>query len=82
MRGLVIDKWDVMVLGHRVREVDWQYEYNNNCELDNGVYNKFMVEKQKDQPEDAEEIKMSDLEEMIQSQTIKDKKHWWQTSKS
>ncbi len=37
-------KGDVLSLGHRVREVDRQYEYNNNCELDNGVYNKFMVE--------------------------------------
>jgi hypothetical protein len=24
----------------RVREIDRQYERNNNCELDNGVYNK------------------------------------------
>ena len=37
-------KGDMIRLGHWVWEIDWQYEYNNNCELDNGVYNKFMVE--------------------------------------
>lgn len=37
-------KGDVLKLAPRIREVDRQYEYNNNCELDNGVYNKFMVE--------------------------------------
>lgn len=31
-------------LGHQVKEIDKQYEFNNNCELDNGVYNKFMVD--------------------------------------
>lgn len=49
-------KGDMIWLGHWVREIDWQYEYNNNCELDNGVYNKFMVEnmhKQKDSEEDG-----------------------------
>ena len=31
----------------RVRDADRQYEQNNNCELDNGVYNKFIMEEQK-----------------------------------
>lgn len=26
----------------RVKDIDRQYEMNNNCELDNGVYNKFV----------------------------------------
>ena len=25
----------------RVREIDKNYELNNNCDLDNGVFNKF-----------------------------------------
>jgi len=26
----------------RVKDIDRQFEINNNCELDNGVYNKFV----------------------------------------
>lgn len=26
----------------RVKDINRQYEMNNNCELDNGVYNKFI----------------------------------------
>lgn len=26
----------------RVKDIDRQYEINNNCEVDNGVYNKFV----------------------------------------
>lgn len=33
----------------RCRDVNRQYELNNNCELDNGVYNKFMLEEEKEQ---------------------------------
>jgi len=28
----------------RVKDINRQYEMNNNCELDNGVYNKFVKE--------------------------------------
>jgi len=31
---------DSIKFGAKVREIDRQYERNNNCELDNGVYNK------------------------------------------
>lgn len=31
----------------RVREIDKQYEINNNAELDNGVYHKFDEEEEK-----------------------------------
>lgn len=30
----------------RCRDVNRQYEMNNNCELDNGVYNKFVLEEE------------------------------------
>ncbi len=36
----VIEKRSAIKLGAKVREVDRQYEKNNNCEVDNGVYNK------------------------------------------
>lgn len=32
---------EILRLGAKCREVDWQYENNNNSKLDNGVYNKF-----------------------------------------
>ena len=38
----MIEDRKVLKLGTKVREVDRQYERNNNCELDNGVYNKFI----------------------------------------
>ena len=31
---------NVIKFGAKVREIDRQFERNNNCELDNGVYNK------------------------------------------
>lgn len=36
------NKHDVMRFEVKVRELDRQYEMNNNGELDNGVYNKFV----------------------------------------
>eukprot|EP00349_Pseudokeronopsis_sp_Brazil_P010486 CAMPEP_0202980434 /NCGR_PEP_ID=MMETSP1396-20130829/86366_1 /ASSEMBLY_ACC=CAM_ASM_000872 /TAXON_ID= /ORGANISM="Pseudokeronopsis sp., Strain Brazil" /LENGTH=115 /DNA_ID=CAMNT_0049720417 /DNA_START=277 /DNA_END=624 /DNA_ORIENTATION=+ len=32
----------VVKFAARVKDVNRQYELNNNCELDNGVYNKFV----------------------------------------
>lgn len=32
----------VLNLARRCREIDRQYEYNNNGQLDNGVYHKFV----------------------------------------
>ena len=48
VRRNVFNKYEIMNLGHLVWEPDRQYEYNNNCELDNGVYNQFIVEQQND----------------------------------
>ncbi len=31
----------VMKFGMRVKEINKNYELNNNCNLDNGVFNKF-----------------------------------------
>ena len=31
----------ILKLAAKVRDVDRQYEKNNNCEVDNGIYNKF-----------------------------------------
>lgn len=31
----------IIKFGMRVKEIDKNYEMNNNCDLDNGVFNKF-----------------------------------------
>lgn len=38
---MVYDK-KVIKYAARVKDINRQYEMNNNCELDNGVYNKFV----------------------------------------
>jgi hypothetical protein len=38
---LIIEKHNIIKFGIRVREIDKNYELNNNCDLDNGVFNKF-----------------------------------------
>ncbi len=40
VKELLIEKKPVKLCS-KVRDVDRQYEKNNNCEVDNGVYNKF-----------------------------------------
>lgn len=42
MTDLIEDKDIIIRFGQRVKEIDHQYELNNNGELDNGVYNKFV----------------------------------------
>ena len=51
----MIDKRVIKFAGAKVKEVDRQYEANNNAELDNGVYH------QDDEEEEgaAEELKVS-----------------------
>ncbi len=41
VRELLVSK-HVIKYAARVKDIDRQYEMNNNCELDNGVYNKFV----------------------------------------
>ena len=38
----MIDKKSIVRFAARCRDQDRQYEINNNCELDNGVYHKFV----------------------------------------
>ena len=38
----MVTKWKIMKFKGKVRELDKEYEKNNNGELDNGVYNKFV----------------------------------------
>ncbi len=41
VKELIVDKHHVIKFGMRVKEIDKNYELNNNCNLDNGVFNKF-----------------------------------------
>jgi hypothetical protein len=38
----IVDKKALIKFAARCRDQDRQYEINNNCELDNGVYHKFV----------------------------------------
>ena len=42
-KELIKDK-KILRLAAKVRDVDRQYEKNNNCDVDNGVYNQFAYE--------------------------------------
>jgi hypothetical protein len=42
VQNLIQDKMMVLNFARRCREIDRQYEFNNNGELDNGVYHKFI----------------------------------------
>jgi hypothetical protein len=39
--AMILDK-KVIKYANRVKDLNRQYEMNNNCDLDNGVYNKFV----------------------------------------
>ncbi len=41
----MVDK-RIIKFAPRVKDINRQYEMNNNCELDNGVYNKFLKQSQ------------------------------------
>lgn len=41
VKELMVEKANVIKFGIRVKEIDKNYELNNNCDLDNGVFNKF-----------------------------------------
>lgn len=41
-QALMVDKKALIKFAARCRDQDRQYEINNNCELDNGVYHKFV----------------------------------------
>lgn len=58
VKEIMFRKGEVFKLHARVRDIDRQYEFNNNWELDNGVYNRFVNEEEdKKDEEDKEEEK-------------------------
>ena len=59
---------DIMFLAPRCRDRDRQYQNENNCELDNGVYNKDVIENNDEKDEDKKD---EEEPELFNSQTIK-----------
>jgi hypothetical protein len=47
VEDILIEKDFVIKFAPRCRDVDRQYEFNNNGDLDNGVYNKFVLNGEK-----------------------------------
>lgn len=88
-------KGEVLKLNAKVRDIDRQYEFNNNCELDNGVYNRFVNENEdENNKEEEKSIRLNDdedelkekhhnlreLEGMMEQQNKEDKTHGRSTS--
>lgn len=87
-------KGEMLKLHARVRDIDRQYEFNNNKELDNGVYNRFVNENEEEKSvrleneksetgEDKKEDKKTNLLElqgMMEMQNKEDKTHGRSTS--
>lgn len=96
VKEIMFQKGQVLKLDARVRDVDRQYEFNNNKELDNGVYNRFVNEEEdkKDEEDQEKSIRLDDanskednkqtglreLEGMIEEQNRYDKTHGRSTS--
>lgn len=56
-------------LNAKCRDVDWQYEINNNNDLDNGVFNKFAKKslKENDQIPDESSSVLSVSDELTET---------------
>ena len=59
--------------GQKVREIDRQYERNNNCELDNGVYNK--LDEEDDQGGEQANTKAKNQFDPFEGEYIDDKEY-------
>ena len=73
----ILDKY-VIKLSQQLKDADRQYELNNNCEVDNGVYNKFAYETKSSLPfnssdddEDHKEMIVNTQKSQIHDKTKK-----------
>jgi hypothetical protein len=72
MEDLILDK-KVVKLAAKVRDVDRQYEKNNNCEVDNGVYNKFAYDSESNSqlnPLESNEKSLAEDSEVKEESTL------------
>jgi hypothetical protein len=62
VQSLVCEKMIVLKFARRCREIDRQYEFNNNGELDNGVYHKFINNTEEQDDSGDERANMEDVD--------------------
>ena len=55
IKDLIIEKMMVLNFARRCREIDRQYEFNNNGDLDNGVYHKYVYNTDEDNGDEGDE---------------------------
>ena len=55
IQPMILEKQLVLRLSRLCREVDRQYEFNNNGQLDNGVYHKQIVNSQENKSQDSKQ---------------------------
>jgi len=53
IKNMIVEKQVVLRLSRLCREIDRQYEFNNNGQLDNGVYHKQIVNTQENKSQDS-----------------------------
>ena len=63
----------VLNIAKRCREIDRQYEFNNNQDLDNGVYHKYA--NNSDDNEDDEERKQNENDNLSEPMLVSKKKY-------
>lgn len=79
VKELIVEKMMVIKFARKCREIDRQYEFNNNGDLDNGVYHKFVNntngENEEDDSENKSKIEDIDLlaKPMLVSSRLMDK---------
>jgi len=61
IQKLLCEKMMILNLARRCREIDRQYEFNNNGDLDNGVYHKYVYNSEdgdndSDNPENPDKL--------------------------
>lgn len=63
MQDLLVEKMMVLKFARRCREIDRQYEFNNNGDLDNGVYHKYANNTQGEEEDESSENKSKLMED-------------------
>ncbi len=72
---MMIDKKVIKFKGEKVKEVDRQYEANNNAELDNGVYHQDDEEENKEEETKKQQPQQHHLDdESLQREIEQDQK--------
>lgn len=66
----ILKKKEIIKFGVKVKDVDRQYEANNNCDLDNGVFNEFVQESDGDDVPRSAKDSISSLKRTEDSKAV------------